>query len=145
MSTRILSALPAICLLLAACASPALQGLQVTDVWGRSSPEMATVGAFYMNIQNQTSQADQLMSARSDACGTVELHTVVTGADGMMEMQPVESIEVPASGLAELKPGGFHVMCIDLKDNFKVGAKIDLTLVFAQAGEVNVQVDIRDQ
>jgi copper(I)-binding protein len=106
---------------------------------------MTTVGAFYMKINNPASQADQLVSARSDACGTVELHTVITNADGMMEMQPVKSIDVPANGSAELKPGGFHVMCIDLKDSFKVGAKIGLTLVFATAGEVNVQADIRDQ
>ena len=49
-----------------------------------------------------------------------------------MMMQPVVSIPVPAGGMAELKPGGYHIMLIDLVAPLTEGATIDLTLTFAE-------------
>jgi periplasmic copper chaperone A len=134
-------------LVLAACA-PAAAGpkVAVESVWGRSSPKVATAGAFYMNLKNTGSAADKLIGATSDACGTVELHETVDKG-GVMEMQPIagQMIEVAAGATVELKPGGMHVMCMMKKADFKAGDKYVVTLKFEKSGEIKVDAEIRNQ
>ena len=62
-----------------------------------------------------------------------------------MQMSPLASIDVPAGGKAELKPGGVHVMLIDLARELKSGEKVTLKLKFEKAGEVTVTADVREQ
>lgn len=134
---------------LAGCAAPpAASGPQIAidGMWGRPSPKMATAGAFYMMIKNSGTEADKLVGGQSPSCGTVELHESYMTDDGAMGMRPVTGgfIEVPANGQAELKVGGLHVMCIDKKDDFQVGAKIPLTLNFEKSGAKTIDVEIRE-
>lgn len=134
---------------LAACAAPpAASGpqIKIDNPWGRPSPKMANAGAFYMMISNTGSEADKLVGGQSPSCGTVELHESYMTDDGAMGMRPVTGgfIEIPAGGQAELKVGGLHVMCIDKKDDFKVGAKLPLTLNFEKSGAKTVDVEIRE-
>jgi len=69
-----------------------------------------------------------------------------SGGEGgeMMTMKEVEEIAVPAGETVVLEPGGYHVMLIDLVDPLVVGDKIEITLVFAEAGEVVVEAEVRD-
>lgn len=134
-------------LTLSAC-TPAASGPQISveGAWGRNSPMMATAGAFYMNIKNSGSEADTLLSASSEACGTVELHESYMMDGGAMGMRPVEGgkIEIPAGQTVELKVGGLHVMCLDKQSDFNLGDKYSLTLVFEKAGEIKTEVSIQD-
>ena len=77
----------------------------------------------------------------------LELHESYMLQDGAMGMRPVDGgrIEIPAGGQVELKVGGLHLMCMQLKQELQPGDKIDLILDFEKAGDVNVQVEIRDQ
>jgi len=120
--------------------------IKVKDVWGRSSPMMAEAGAVYMVIQNAGGEADKLIAAETDVCQVVELHESVMEGD-VMQMRPVEggAIEVPAGGSVELKPGGLHVMLIQLKSPLEAGASAPLTLVFEKSGKIEVNVEIREQ
>jgi len=107
---------------------------------------MADAGAFYMNIHNSGHDADTLISAATGACGVVELHETYDKGDGTMGMRPVEGgIEIPADEAVALEPGGLHIMCLQKKADFAVGAKIMLTLNFEHAGEVMVEAEVRDQ
>lgn len=118
--------------------------ISVTEAWGRPSPSVATTGAFYMNIANEGG-ADRLVSATSEACGTVELHESVMSEDGVMSMRPLEEgIEIPAGKTVELKPGGMHVMCIQKKADFTPGAELTLALEFEKFGTVILGVEIRE-
>lgn len=63
---------------------------------------------------------------------------------GMMTMQPVDSIEVPADGSVALEPGGYHVMLLDVKKELVPGDTIEVTLTFERAGEVTVTADVRE-
>ncbi|MCA9955607.1 MAG: copper chaperone PCu(A)C, partial [Anaerolineales bacterium] len=118
----------------------------VTDPWGRTSPAAAENGAFYMTLTNSSNTDDMLLSASTDACGMVELHEMYDKGDGVMGMRPVEggSIQVPAGGSTELKPGGLHVMCMMKQIDFEAGTEIPLTLTFENAGEMEVTAVIRD-
>ena len=93
--------------------------------------------AGYMKIMNAGDSADRLLAAKSDAFGTIELHTVET-KDGVMKMMPIKAIEVPAGGTATLEPGGMHLMLFDATKAFKIGDHFEVTLTFEKAGDVTV-------
>lgn len=135
-----------LCLLmvLAGCAAPAAV-ISVEGVWGRLSPTMAGSGAFYMLIKNGGGSLDRLLSASSPICGMTEIHETIKGDNDVMMMRKVaQPIVVPANGQVELKVGGMHVMCMNLKsDQFKPGSTVELTLVFEGAGEKKVVAEIR--
>ena len=83
--------------------------------------------------------------------GDMESTTTMMGGDmgddmggGMMTMQPVESIPVPAGETVELKPGGYHVMLLQVKKVLAVGDTIDVTLTFEKAGEVTTTAEVRE-
>ena len=132
-------------LALAACQAAGGPEITVENPWGRPSPKVATAGAFYMTLKNSGGEADQLVSARSDSCGVVELHESYDMGEGVMGMRPVEGgfIEIPAKGQVELKMGGLHIMCIDKLDDFAEGAVLNVTLSFEKSGEQSVEVEIR--
>ena len=137
-------------------------GIEIVDPWARATamnmdsptPSGAamsgmggmggTNGAAYMTLKN-SGTADKLVKAESDVAGTVELHTVEM-VEGVMKMRPVEGgIDIPANGEQVLKPGGFHIMLIGLKQELKPGEKIALKLQFERAGTVDVQAEVRAQ
>ena len=99
-------------------------------------------GAMYMTISNAGSTPDRLVKASGDIAKSIELHTVIKSGD-LMQMRPVEAIDVPASGSVALKPGGFHVMLIGLNRDLKLGETFDITLQFEQAGPVTVQAVVK--
>jgi periplasmic copper chaperone A len=67
------------------------------------------------------------------------------GMDGSMSMRQVERIELPAGQPVELRPGGLHVMLLDLPEPLVDGESFTLTLSLASGGEVEVEVEVRDQ
>lgn len=97
--------------------------------------------AAYAKIMNSGNEDDRLIAASSPAAGRVELHTHLM-ENGIARMRPVEAIEVPAGGAAELKPGGNHIMLFDLAEPLKKGDKFPLTLTFEKAGAVEVTVNV---
>ncbi len=101
-----------------------------------------STSAAYMTLVNGSATADVLISAATDAAEVVELHTVMM-EENVMRMRPVEQIEVPANGETELRPGGFHVMLIGLQRDLNEGDTVDLTLTFANAGEITVSAPVQ--
>lgn len=151
--TRLALIVAAAFALLAGCSGAAASpsaGITVTDAWARTSSAMASAGAAYATITNAGSAADALIGASSPAAATVEVHeTVAIGSPdasggGMMGMQPVARVEIPAGGSLQLKPGSYHVMLIGLVRDLKAGDTIDLTLAFEKAGAITVKVQVRE-
>lgn len=66
------------------------------------------------------------------------------GMSGAMKMRPVESVPLPAGGTVEFKPGGLHVMLLELKRDLKAGDAFAVTLKFEKAGPQTVQVTVRE-
>jgi periplasmic copper chaperone A len=83
--------------------------------------------------------ADKLIGVSGDVAREIQIHTMLTEA-GVMKMREIKSLDVPANGKTELKPGGLHIMLIGLKDGLKEGEKFPLKLKFEKAGEVTVDV-----
>lgn len=115
-----------------------------TMAMGESQGHTASGGtsAAYMVIQNSGGTADALIKAESDVADTVELHTM-TMENNVMKMTPVEKIDIPASGQAELKPGGFHVMLIGLRQDLNEGDMVKIKLTFQGSGTMEVEAPVR--
>ena len=101
-----------------------------------SYPSTGKAGAGYMQIQN-TGAADVLLGVRADF-PRVELHTVELSDDGVAAMKKVANIPIAAGETVTLKPRNLHVMFMGLDKPFKVGDKIDATLSFEKAGDVDI-------
>jgi hypothetical protein len=101
-----------------------------------------STSAAYMTLVNGSDTADALVSAATDAAEVVELHTVIM-EENVMRMRPVEQIDVPANGETELRPGGFHIMLIGLQRDLNEGDTVNLTLTFANAGDVTLSAPVQ--
>lgn len=131
-----------------ACGGPAASGpdIRIDDAWGRPTPQMFSVAAFYMVVQNKGAEIDRLMGGAAPQCGTVELHETYLTGDGASGMRPVPGgfIEIPPGGQVELKPGSLHVMCIGKEVDFAAGDKLPLTLYFEKSGNKTFDVEISE-
>jgi copper(I)-binding protein len=122
--------------LLALAASPAMAQVNIENAWARATPPGAKVAAGYMVIR---SAGDRLIAVNSSAAERVEMH--VTERDGdVARMKQVKAYEV--KGTFELKPGGAHLMFVNLKAPFREGEKIPVVLRFEKAGEVKTQFHV---
>lgn len=130
---------------LAACSSgESGPDLNVEDAWVRSSPLAEGNGSAYLTIRNRGNEADTLIGVSASASEAAEIHEMQMEGD-VMTMRPVagQRLEIPAGDKVELKPGGLHIMLLDLKEKLEAGQKTDLTLLFEKSGEQTISVEIR--
>lgn len=131
-----------------------LTQLGITGQWARTSPADAANGAAYFTVVS--AQDDRLLSVSADpsVAAMVELHetvmdmsseTTAAMGGGQMTMRPVDGINVKAGEPLELKPGGYHVMLMELAQPLKVGDSITLTLTFEQQGDIDIDVPVLDE
>lgn len=120
--------------------------LSIAHAWSMELPPNAPTVAAYFVISNKGTKADRLISVESTIAGAAQLHEHVN-KDGLMKMQQVETIEVPAGGTVTFAPMAYHVMLLDLKDRSKltIGQAFPLTLHFEKAGDLTVQVMVLKQ
>lgn len=125
--------------LLSACSQG---GFNIVDVWARPGFQGDTSAA-YFTIQNNTAQDEALLSASSDIAEKVEFHHSMM-VEGVMKMEPQNSIPIPSQSVVELEPGDFHVMFINLAHDLEPGDSFELTLNFKNAGEMTIDVKVRE-
>lgn len=119
--------------------------LTISHQWARSSPAGATNGVAYFTITSPT--ADRLVGVATDAgvAGMAQLHESTVGSGGEMSMQHVDGIDLVAGMPFVLEPGGYHVMLMTLSKALKTGDTISLIVTLSEAGEVKVDVPVRDE
>jgi hypothetical protein len=115
--------------------------VQIEDAWTRATPPGAKTAVGYLVIRNPSATPDRLVGARSAAAARVETHVTLKDGD-VMRMRQVKGYDIPAHGSFELKPGGAHLMFVDLERPFKEGDRIAATLRFEKAGEVRVEFQV---
>jgi copper(I)-binding protein len=113
--------------------------LMLEHAWARATPGGAKAGAVFVTIENHGAEADQLVGASSDVAAMTELHQMVMEND-VMKMSPAGIIDIPSHGKVELKPHGLHIMLMGLKQPLVEGDTFVVTLEFAKAGKVDLQV-----
>jgi copper(I)-binding protein len=114
--------------------------VQIENAYTRSTvPGQMAAGGF-MKIENKGA-VDQLISASSPVAGEVQLHEMAMEGN-VMKMRQVKEVVVPAGGAVELKPGGMHLMFINIKAPLTAGETVPVKLKFAKAGEVEVKMPV---
>ena len=104
--------------------------IQITAPWARATPKGASSGAAYMTITNTGKTPDKVSCVSSDASAACQIHTM-TMDNGVMQMRPVEGgLEIKPGETVTLKPGGLHVMLVNLKHPLEQGSTIKATLKF---------------
>lgn len=112
--------------------------LDVSDAWVRATVSATGTGAF-MQLK---SRADaRLVEVRSPMAGVAEVHEMAMVND-IMKMRALEGLPLPAGKTVELKPGGYHIMLMDLTSPLKAGENIPLTLVIEDKNGKRTDVEL---
>ncbi len=115
--------------------------LKIEDVRALATPAQATAAGVFLNVVND-GDADRLTGAKTDRAGMTMIHTTTMDDKGVMKMRPVDGLDVPARGKLALAHGGDHIMLTDMKKGLVAGETFPLTLTFAKAGEMTVDVKV---
>jgi copper(I)-binding protein len=123
---------------LGAQAAPA--GVKLSDPWIRYIiPDRPAAG--YFTLTNDSAADHVLTGATSPACGEVMLHQTVH-ENGVEKMQMVMSVDLPPHGSVKFEPGGYHLMCMSPSSDIKVGAKVSVTLLFKDEGDLTADFPV---
>ena len=125
---------------LTAASSAALAQTTVKDAWVRGTvPQQMATGMFATITSTHTAK---LVSASSPAASDVQIHEMLMSGD-VMKMREVASIDLPAGKAVELKPGGYHIMLMGLKQMLKAGDMVAVTLVVEGADKKRQNIEVK--
>jgi len=132
----------------AALPSPAAAGdydvgsIHISQPWSRATPKGAASGAGYMTLTNKGAVPDKVSCVSDDASAQCQIHSM-TMDGGVMKMRPVEGgLEIKPGESVTLKPGGYHMMFLDLKHPLEQGQAVKVTLKFDHAGTIDVEYPV---
>lgn len=116
--------------------------IKITQPWTRVTPDASTVAGGFMKITNTGATPDTLVGGTALISHKFEVHEMVmdSGVMKMRELKP--GLVIKPGETVELRPGSFHVMFIDLKQQIKLGQPFTGTLVFDKAGTIVIQYAI---
>ena len=112
----------------------------VKDPWVRGTVSGQKATGMFGQITSTA--GGKLVSASSPVAGVVEVHEMVMDGN-VMKMRAVAGLELPAGKAVELKPGGYHLMLMDLKQELKTGESVPVTLVIEGAGGKRESVEVK--
>ena len=136
MKLTIIAALLALSSVVAHAQTPTVE---VKNAWVRTAvPGQSGTGAF-MSITAKNGA--RLVGASSPVAGVAEVHEMKMEGD-VMRMRAVPVLELPAGKTVQLKPGGYHVMLMELKQALPKGASVPLTLTLKDANGKQSQAEL---
>jgi len=116
----------------------------VKEPWVRGTVAQQRASGLFARITSAS--GGRLVSASSPVANVVEIHEMAMEGN-VMRMRAVDGIDLPAGKAVELKPGGYHVMLIDLKRQLKPGDTVPVTLVVegkdGRRENVEVKAEVR--
>ena len=127
-------------LLLAAAGSAFAQAVKVENAWARATvPGQQGTGAF---MTLTAPEGARLVGASTPAAGVAEVHEMAMQGD-VMKMRAVPALDLPAGQPVELKPGGYHLMLMDLRAPLTPGSTVPLTLLLRDARGAELRQEVR--
>lgn len=112
----------------------------VKDAWVRATVAQQTATGAFMQIHS--AKDARLLELRSPVAALVELHKMEM-TDNVMKMRAIDTLDLPAGKTLELKPGGYHVMLMELKAQVKEGDIIPLTLVVEDKDKKRQTIELK--
>ncbi|WP_395714514.1 copper chaperone PCu(A)C [Reyranella sp.] len=119
-----------------------LGAIEIKQPWTRATPPTAPTGGGYLVITNTGTTPDRLIAVTSPSAGKVELHEMTMEGSIMRMRELAKGIELPPGATVTLKPGGLHLMFMELKAPFARDTKVPATLVFEKAGSIPVELAV---
>jgi periplasmic copper chaperone A len=140
MMKRFVFPLIAICAVAAVAFAQASPLPKVEGAWVRSSVAgQQGTGAF---MRLTATEATQLVGVSTPVAGVAEVHEMKMEGD-VMKMRAMDKLDLPAGRTIELKPGGYHLMLLDLKQPLKQGSTVPMTLLFRDAKGVESKLELK--
>ncbi len=121
----------------------AMAEIMVEEAWVRLPPPVADTAAAYMTIKNSGDKDVEITGIKTSAATHPEFHSMEM-KDGMMHMQKMEEVIIPAHGGIRFSPGGNHLMLTGLTGSLKTGAHVMLTLQTSDGASIMVHAEVRD-
>jgi copper(I)-binding protein len=132
----------ALALVLGFALSAAAQAqITVTDPWVRGTVAQQKASGLFAVITS--AQGGKLVAGSSPVAGVVEVHEMTMDGSTMKMRQVAGGLPLPAGQAVELKPGGYHVMLMDLKQQLKAGDTVVVTLVVEGADGKRQNVEVQ--
>lgn len=115
--------------------------ITITDTWTRSTK--GPMGAGFLTLTNTGAAEDTLTKVDVAWAERAEIHDHLKDENGVMRMRKLEALAVPAGQAVELRPMGKHLMFFGVKEALTAGEKRPVTLTFAKAGAVTVELPVQ--
>ena len=139
MTTQYLFSIAALACSLCTCA--VAQSVEVKEAWVRTSvPGQKATGAF---MKITATDGARLVSVSSPVAGVTEVHQMTMEGDVMKMRALAAGLELPGGKTVELKPGGYHVMLMDLNAALPKGSMVPMTLTFRDTRGVETKVELK--
>jgi copper(I)-binding protein len=129
----------ALCVLIAP-ASADDSPIVASDAWARPTLKGTSTGAVYLMLRNQGAASDRLVGVSTPAAARAEVHEDIT-ENGVMSMQPVPALPLPAGASTAIEPGRYHIMLIGVNRPLSAGDSFPITLTFASADAAQIRLD----
>jgi copper(I)-binding protein len=127
-------------LLSAAPADTQPQPIEVQNAWARATAAGAKAAGIFVTITD-TSAADRLLGASTPVAAMAEVHETIND-NGVMRMRPIPALPLQPGQPVVLKPGGYHIMLMGLRQQLKDGETFPVTLNFEKAGSITTTVHV---
>ena len=128
-----------LCATVGLATSSAWAQVKVDKAWARATVQGQQATGAFMTLT--ATQATQLVAVSTPVAGVAEIHEMKMDA-GVMKMRALPALNLPAQQAVELKPGGFHLMLMDLKAPLSKDASVALTLTFKDAKGVETRQQV---
>ncbi|MCB1384012.1 MAG: copper chaperone PCu(A)C [Notoacmeibacter sp.] len=117
--------------------------LEISGYWARAMlPAQPAAGGF-LTVTNTGKDDDRLVAVETPRAGRSEIHEMAV-IDNVMKMrQLADGLAVPAGSTVELKPGGYHLMFLQVAERFEEGQAVPVVLTFEKAGKVELTLPVK--
>jgi copper(I)-binding protein len=112
--------------------------IEIMNPWSRATPKGAPTAIGYMSIKNNGAAPDRLIGGSIEVAKEFQLHSM-TMENGVSKMRDLKSVDIAPGQTVEFKPGGSHVMFVDLEQPLHQGEHVKGTLTFEHAGTVQIE------
>ena len=141
--TRLLPLVVAFLAVPAAAQDYRVGSLEIGHPWTRATAPTAPTGGGFLTVTNKGATPDKLISAKSAAAETVQIHEMKMDGNVMRMRELDKGLEIPPGATVTLKPGGYHIMFMELKAPFAKDTKIPVTLVFEKSGSIDIELPVQ--
>ncbi|EWY42475.1 copper(I)-binding protein [Skermanella stibiiresistens SB22] len=115
--------------------------LVIEQAWARATTPSAKTGATYLSVRNTGPESDSILSMETPVASHAMAHQTRQEND-VSRMSEAGPLSVPPGGALEMKPGGTHIMLMDLGGGLRLGQQFPLTITFEKAGKVEIPVKV---